>query len=149
MSRPATWWWNPPRVCTMRGVTKHVFDPNIRVAYTKILCKHSNVISYNPSLPRICERWAHAFRAFRRLVMTAGQLSFTSISVHPRYLKEYTIVRGCPYSLKKSSAHSHASSSAILLRLHSYPLAQRAVSEFRWLRSAQGMKMLQSGQKWR
>ena len=30
----ATQWWNPPRVRNMRGVTNHVFDPNIRVAWT-------------------------------------------------------------------------------------------------------------------
>ena len=57
-----------------------------------------------------------------RFPTTAVQSFSVAITVLPRYNKEDTIVRGCPYAVKSRAASYLASYSAILLRLCSSPL---------------------------
>ena len=70
--------------------------------------KCPDILSYTPSLPMIHKIQAHTFRALRRLLISAVQSPFPTVSVRPMYCNKDTISKVCPYALKASATLSCA-----------------------------------------
>ena len=62
-----------PHFLEESGVTTQVFYPNSRTAWENTLKNVPDVLSYVPSIPIICDIYAHLFLAFLKLTTIYGQ----------------------------------------------------------------------------
>ena len=87
------------------------------------LKKVPNICAYAPSRTSTLDMRNHFFRAFHRFATTAGQASFVSVIMLPRYLKAATLVSRRSCALKVLSIPALASSSNNLFRFLSDPFS--------------------------
>ena len=84
----------PPRDRLMRGFITHVSAPIIRTSCTTALRIIPGNLGLPPYLTRILDRQSHIFWGFCRFSTTSGQLSYESINICPKYLKDITVTSG-------------------------------------------------------
>ena len=131
----------------MRGVTTHVSVPKSSTDWTTNLKKNLDTRSAASSLLIILVNLRHNACAFARFMTTANQLSSAADITCPKYLKEVTISRGCPYVLKDLDVTTLSSSAAMLCCFRSAPFLHCAVRRFIPLKDHHVISMLHRGHR--
>ena len=86
-SRRATWYWNPPRIRPMPGVTTQVSVPKISTNWTTVFNKKPDIRGAAPFLLRILVNLRHTSRALSKFLTTSGQSLSAAEITRPNYLK--------------------------------------------------------------
>ena len=121
------WSWKTPRARPIWGVNTQLSASNSNTDWTTALKKNMNTRGLDPSLINILNILCHTIRAFKRFWTTAGQSSYYANITLPRYLKDFTILRGRPYTLNSLEVIDLASSTNNHNCFHSTPFVHWSV----------------------
>ena len=78
----------------MQGVRTHISDPKSNTPWTTAFKNNPDILSYDPSRPRILVIHAQLFQDFLKLPTTSGQSLSPAIITRPSYLNKVTISNG-------------------------------------------------------